>query len=244
MIRTALVWILFACAAWAQSPAPDLRGIWQATGAAYQNLEGSAGQGGRPSTKSVVVDPPNGKIPYRADSRKSADRNSRERAKADPLLACFQPGVPRAALLPEPFQIFQNPDRVVIVYQHVHAYRVIFTDGRPHYDDGIEFYMGDSRGRWEGNTLVVDVTNFKPETWLDGAGNFHSDKLRVVERYTRTGANTMRYEATIEDPEVFERPWTIRVDLARHTEPNFQLLEHECERDAQGVFRHPPQFLK
>jgi hypothetical protein len=243
MIRTVLASILFAGSAWAQTQQPDLRGIWQATGSAYQNLEGSAAQPGRPSTGRVVVDPSNGKIPYRADSRKSADRNFRERAKADPLLTCFQPGLPRAALLPEPFQIFQNPDRVVIVYQHVHAYRVIFTDGRQHYD-GIEFYMGDSRGRWEGNTLVVDVTNFKPETWLDGAGNFHSNKLHVVERYTRTGPNTIRYEATIEDPEVFERPWTIRVELARHTEPNFQLVEHECERDAQGVFRHPPHFLK
>lgn len=244
MMRTALVWILFTATAWAQAEPRDLRGIWQATGTAHQNLEGDPAQPGGPATKSVVVDPTNGRIPYGADARKLAERNSKDRASTDPLLACFQPGVPRAALLPEPFQIFQNPDRVVIVYQHVHAYRVIFTDGRPHYDDGIEFYMGDSRGRWEGNTLVVDVTNFKPETWLDGAGNFHGDKLHVVERYTRTAANTMRYEATIEDPKVFERPWTIRVDLARHTEPNFQLVEHECDRDAQGVYRHPPQFLK
>ena len=242
MMRTALVWLLFASSAWAQ--APDLRGIWQASGSAYQNLEGSPGQAGRPATKSVVVDPPTGRIPYRAEARKLAEKNFQERGKTDPLLRCFQPGVPRAALLPEPFQIFQNPDRVVIVYQHVHAYRVIFTDGRPHYDDGIEFYMGDSRGRWEGNTLVVDVTNFKPETWLDGAGAFHGSRLHVVERYTRTAANTMRYEATIEDPDVFERPWTIRVDLSRHSEPNFQLVEHECERDAQGVYRHPPQFMK
>ena len=244
MMRTALVWVLFGGSAWAQAQSPDLRGIWQATVPAYQNLEGSPAQAGRPAAKSVVVDPSSGKIPYQSDSRRSADRNFRERANADPLLACFQPGIPRAALLPEPFQIFQKADRVVIVYQHVHAYRVIFTDGRPHYDDGIEFYMGDSRGRWDGNTLVVDVTNFKPETWLDAAGNFHSSKLHVVERYTRIADNTIRYEATIEDPEVFEGPWTIRVDLARHTEPNFQLVEHECERDARGVFRHPPQFLK
>ena len=242
MMRTALVWLLFASSAWAQ--APDLRGIWQASGSAYQNLEGSPAQAGRPATKSSVVDPPTGRIPYRAESRKAAESNFKEREKTDPLFRCFQPGVPRAALLPEPFQIFQNPDRVVIVYQHVHAYRVIFTDGRPHYDDGIEFYMGDSRGRWEGNTLVVDVTNFKPETWLDGAGAFHGSKLHVVERYTRTSANTIRYEATIEDPDVYERAWTIRVDLSRHSEPNFQLVEHECERDAQGVYRHPPQFLK
>ena len=244
MTKIALAWILFTGSAWAQANSRDLRGIWQPAGTAYQNLEGSPAQQGKPAVNSVVVDPSNGKIPYRADARKVAERNSRERLTTDTLIACFQPGIPRAALLPEPFQIFQNPDRVVIVYQHVHAYRVIFTDGRPHYDEGIEFYMGDPRARWEGNTLVVDVTNFKPETWLDAAGNFHSAKLHVVERYTRTGPNAIRYEATIEDPEVFERPWTIRVDLARHTEPNFQLVEHECERDAQGVYRHPAQFLK
>jgi hypothetical protein len=244
MIRSVLICLFFAGTAWAQEQSRDLRGIWQVTGTAYQNLEGTPAQQAKPAAKSIVVDPSGGKIPYRADARKLADRNSKERETSDPLLSCFQPGVPRAVLLPEPFQIFQNSDRVVIVYQHVHAYRVIFTDGRAHYNEGIEFYMGDSRGRWEGNTLVVDVTNFKPETWLDGAGNFHSGKLHVVERYTRTGDGTLRYEATIEDPEVFERAWNIRVDLARHTEPNFQLLEHECERDAKGVYRHPPQFLK
>ena len=244
MIRSVLIGMLFAGTAWPQGQSRDLRGIWEATGTAYQNLEGAPAQRGQPAAKSAVVDPANGKIPYRPDARKAVDRNSKERETSDPLLSCFQPGVPRAVLLPEPFQIFQNPDRVVIVYQHVHAYRVIFTDGRPHYDEGIEFYMGDSRGRWEGNTLVVDVTNFKPETWLDNAGNFHSEKLHVVERYTRTGADTLRYEATVEDPDVFERRWTIRADLTRHKEPNFQLLEHECERDAQGVYRHPAQFLK
>lgn len=236
MKRTAVLGCFLAVTAWAQQPDPrDLRGIWQAKGSAYRDLE---------SEKGVIVEPSNGKVPYRTDTRPTVERNKRERATADPLLSCFQPGVPRAVLLPEPFQIFQTEDRVAIVYQHVHAYRVIFTDGRPHYDDGIEFYMGDSRGHWEGNTFVVDVTNFKPETWLDGAGVFHGNKLHVVERYTRTAPNTLRYEARIEDPEVFERPWTIRMDLARHTEPNFQLVEHECERDARGVFRHPEEFLK
>ena len=221
---------VFSIAACAQTP--DLRGIWQVRNNAAVNLE-SAG---------VIVEPANGKVPYREDAIGDVERNFRNRAADDPLLACFQPGVPRAAYLPEPFQIFQRPDRVYIVYQHVHAYRVIFTDGRPHYDSGIEFYMGDSRGRWEGGTLVVDVTNFKPETWLDAAGNFHSDKLHVVERYTRADADTMNYEATIEDPDVFEHPWTIRMTLHRHTEPGFQLIEHECERDASGAFRHPPAF--
>jgi hypothetical protein len=230
---------LLAAAVWGQTPgqpaAGNLRGIWQAKGTAYRNLEGEKG---------IVTDPSSGKIPYRADARSTMERNQRERTTADPSLACFEPGVPRATLLPEPFQIFQTSDRVIIVYQHVHAYRVIFTDGRPHYDDGIEFYMGDSRGKWEGNTLVADVTNFKAETWLDGAGHFHGNKLHVVERFTPTGPNTLRYEATMEDPEVFERPWTIRLTLAKHTEKDFQLVEHECERDSKGVYRHPPEFLK
>jgi hypothetical protein len=243
MRRAALALVVFTALAWAQAPSTaksakdthDLRGIWQAKGNAYRNLE--AGKG-------VIVDPANGKIPYRPEARSTVDRNVQARATTDPLIVCFQPGVPRATLLPEPFQIFQHQDSVVFVYQHVHAYRVIFTDGRPHYDDGIEFYMGDSRGRWERNSLVVDATNFKAENWLDAAGHFHSNKLHVVERYTRTAPNTMSYEATIEDPEVFQRPWTIRVEMARHTEPKFQLIEHECDRDAQGVYRHPPQFLR
>jgi hypothetical protein len=228
MIRPVLALLLFTAPAWAQAPsvaksaedAHDLRGIWQAKGNAYRNLE---------AEKGVIVDPASGKIPFRAEARSTADRNFQARATTDPLLMCFQPGVPRATLLPEPFQIFQQQDRVVIVYQHVHSYRVIFTDGRPHYDDGIEFYMGDSRGRWEGNTLV---------------GHFHSNKLHVIERYTRTAPTILRYEATVEDTEVFQSPWTIRVELMQHTEPNFQLIEHECDRDAQGVYRHPPQFLK
>ena len=226
--------LLLACllplAAFAQTP--DLRGIWEVANSANDNLE-KAG---------VIVEPGTGKIPYREDAIGDADRNYRNRATGDPQLGCFEPGVPRTTYVPEPFQIFQRPDRVVIVYQHVHAYRVIFTDGREHYDDGIEFYMGDSRGHWEGQTFVADVTNFKPETWLDGAGNFHSEKLHVVERYTREDADTMTYEARIEDPDVFEEPWTIRMQLHRHTEPNFQLVEHECERDAKGAFHHPAGF--
>jgi len=237
--RALFIASLVAVSAAAQSFPPkdarNLRGIWQAKGTAYRNLEGERG---------IITDPPNGKIPYRAEARSIVEKNRRERATADPLLACFQPGIPRAALLPEPFQIFQNDDRIVIVYQHVHSYRVIFTDGRPHYDDGIEFYMGDSRGRWEGNTFVADVTNFKPETWLDGAGHFHSNKLHVVERFTRTGPDTMSYEATIDDPEVFERPWKIRLSLEKNSEKNPQLVEHECERDSKGAYRHPPEFLK
>jgi hypothetical protein len=101
-------------------------------------------------------------------------------------------------------------------------------NGSPHMDD-IAFWMGDSRGHWEGDTLVVDVSDNEPETWLDMSGDFHSDALHVVERYTRTSLDTLQYEATIEDPKVFTRPWKIRMPLYRNTEKNAQLYEYECQ---------------
>jgi hypothetical protein len=233
MKRMALA-MIFAAILLAQDE-PDLRGIWQVQNMANVNLEAPAG-------KSVIVDPGNGKIPYRPDALVTRQENFKNRLTADPQAKCFQAGVPRATYTPKPFQIFQSPKRVFIVYQDVHAYRVIFTDGRPHYDSGIEFYMGDSRGHWEGDTLVVDVTNFKDETWLDMAGNYHSDALHVVERYTRSGRETLTYEATIEDPKVFTRPWKIRMPLRLHTEPGFQILEDECVEDERGNRRHASPF--
>ncbi len=233
-MNTVLIFILLAHILLAQgSTEPDLRGIWQVRKPAETNLE---------APKSVIVDPPNGKIPYRPDAIAKRQENFKNRATADPKNMCFQPGVPRAAYTPKPLQIFQTSGRVVIVYQDVHAYRVIFTDGRPHYDEGIEFYMGDSRGHWEGNSLVVNVTNFKDETWLDMAGNYHSDALHVVERYTRSGSGTINYEATIEDSKVFTRPWKISMPLFLHTEAGAQILEDECVKDDRGVRRHTSPF--
>jgi hypothetical protein len=211
-----------------QRPAPDLRGIWETTIDANRDLEGGP--------ESVIVDPGDGKIPYRADARSRKERNAAEPA-ADPNQKCFLPGVPRATYMPSPFQIFQTPGMVIIVYQNVHAYRIITTDGRPHID-GLPFYMGDSRGRWEGETLVVDVTNFQGSTWLDMTGNYHSEALHVVERYTRTGDAEMIYEATIEDPEVFTSPWTIRIPLGRHTSPDAELIEDQCIEGENGSRRH------
>ena len=212
----------------------DLRGIWQTEVPANVNLE---------TAKGVIVEPANGRIPYQSAALAKRKENLANRATADPQTKCFQAGVPRASYLPTPFQIFQTTDRVIIVYQDVHAYRVIFTDGRPYYE-GLEFYMGDSRGRWEGNTLVVDVRNFKPDNWLDMAGNYHSDALHVVERYTRTDSTTMTYEATIEDSKVFSRPWKIRIPLRGQNASGAQLLEDECVEDERGVRRHVSPFRK
>ena len=129
--------------------------------------------------------------------RPPSAENFANRATADPVNKCFLPGVPRIAYMPFPFQIFQTPEFVAITYEYVHASRTVHMKNPKHPDD-IAFWMGDSRGHWEGDTLVVDVADNEPSTWLDASGDFHSDALHVIERYTRTSPDTLRYEATIE----------------------------------------------
>jgi hypothetical protein len=213
-LKTFLTTLLFAFAAAAQTQ-PDLQGIWQAKGAADQNLE-----------KFLVA--PDKKIPYRPEALAKRKENFDNREKADTVKKCFLPGVPRVNLLPMPFQIFQSGNYVAIVYQYAHTYRTIYLNSKDHLD-GIDFWMGDSRGHWDGDTLVVDVADFNDQTWLDAAGDYHSDALHVVERYKRTGPNSMTYEATIDDPKIFTHSWTIRVPLERDTEKNARLMEYECQ---------------
>jgi hypothetical protein len=136
-------------------------------------------------------------------------------------------GVPRITYMPYPFQIVQSPKQITILYEYVHTLRNIYLDS-PHPQGPIQWYMGDSRARWDGETLVVDVVHFTDQTWLDRSGNFHSDALHVVERYTRTGPDHMLYEVTIEDPKVFTGPWKMSMPLYRRQEKNAQLLEYEC----------------
>jgi hypothetical protein len=201
-------------AAVAQTP-PDLQGIWQPKGSPAESLE------------KFVVEPAGGKIPYRAEALAKRKENFQNRATTDTVKKCFLPGVPRITLLPMPFQIFQTANYVAMVYEYAHSFRSIPLDGGQHLD-GIDFWMGDSRGHWEGDTLVVDVTDFNDQTWLDAAGDYHSDALHVVERYRRTGPKSITYEATIEDPKVFTQPWKIRVPLELNTENNARLMEFEC----------------
>src|SRR5579872_2499964 len=187
----------------------------------------------------VIVDPPAGKIPYRPGALARQKENFANRATADPETRCFQPGVPRAAYVRSPFQIFQNDRAVYIVYQDVHAYRIIYLD-RSRHNDGLGYAMGDSRGHWEGDTLVADVTSFSGSTWLDAAGDYHGEDLHVVERYTRMSSDTLLYEATIEDPKVFTRPWKIRMPL--HLQKGIQIVEDECEEGENGQRHHGPVF--
>ena len=130
--------------------------------------------------------------------------------------------------MPYPFHIVQQRDKVTILYEHLGAVRFLYMNGNPHPKGPIEWFMGDSRARWEGNTLVVDVVHFTDQTWLDRSGNFHSEALHVVERYTPTGRDHMLYEVTIEDPKVFTRPWKMSMPLYRRQEQGMELLENEC----------------
>jgi hypothetical protein len=207
---------------------PDLQGIWEARNTASGSLEAHSASMGIRGGESSVVDPPDGKIPYQPWALAKRTENFNTRATSDPMAKCFLPGVPRITYVPYPFQIFQTPNFIAITYEYVHASRTIHMDGTPHLDD-IDFWMGDSRGHWEGETLVVEVADNNSDTWLDSSGNFHSDKMKVVERYRRTAPNVLQYEATIEDPKVFTRPWKISMPLYLHEEKNAQLYEYECQ---------------
>ena len=220
---------------------PDFRGIWQARSTAFVNLEGHPAAKGIVAAKTIIIDPPDGRIPYLQDALKQRDTNRKNRASADPSSNCFQAGVPRASYLPTPFQFIQSPGNLAIVYTDNHAYRIVEPSSIPH-DDGIDFFMGDSRSHWEEDTLVVDVTDLGDQTWLDEAGNFHSDQLHVVERYTMLNAKTISYEARLEDPKTYTKPWTIRLQLYRDTHPGARITEDECLEGADGRWHHVSPF--
>ena len=204
---------------------PDLNGIWQSLNSASWNLEDHNAQDGIPAGLSVLVG--GGKIPYTDAGLQKRQENYENRLTADPVRQCFLPGVPRITYMPFPFQIIQTPDHMVMSYEFAHTVRIIYTDGSPHPLPN-DFWMGDSRGRWDGDTMVVDTIYFNDQTWFDAAGNHHSNELHVVERYMPTSENHIIYEATIEDPQVFTRPWTIRMPLYRRLEENLQILDYDC----------------
>ena len=203
---------------------PDLSGIWQALNAASWNLEAHNAEDGVPAGLSVVVE---GKIPYKEEALAQRQENFETRETTDPVRQCFLPGVPRIMYMPFPFQIIQTPDHMVMTFEFAHAVRIIYTDGSDHPLPN-DFWMGDSRGHWEGDTLVIDTTYFNGQTWFDAAGNYHSTSLHVVERLTPLTENHISYEARIEDPEVFTEPWTIQMPLYRRMEENLQILDYDC----------------
>ena len=213
---------------------PDFNGIWQAIGSAHWNIEPHAADfsplvelgaiGAIPAGLGIVE---GGSIPYTSEARAKQQENRADWLALDPVVKCYMPGVPRATYLPFPFQIIQSPEHVVMAYEFASASRIVYMD-RPDFEAPIFSWMGHSRGHFEGDSLVIDVTDQVPDTWLDRAGNHHSDALRVTESYTHVGPNTLMYEATLEDPNVYTQAWTLKFPLYRRLDENMQILEFKC----------------
>src|SRR5262245_37092944 len=205
---------------------PDLNGVWQVLKTASWDIQDHGGAIGVPPGQGVVE---GNVIPYLPAAATKKQQNFANRATEDPTEAkCFMPGVPRATYMPFPFEIVQSGNTIAIRYEFTHAFRIIHMDGSAHPEGLPGSWMGDSRGHWEGETLVVDVKNFNDQTWFDHAGNFHSDALHVIERYSLSGPDHMLYEVTIEDPKVFSKPWKMSMPIYRRREKNVKLLEYEC----------------
>ncbi len=213
---------------------PDFNGIWQALGSAHWDIEPHAADfgplvelgaiGAVPAGLGIVE---GGKIPYTAAARVQQQANKSDWLAQDPVVKCYMPGVPRANYLPFPFQIVQSPEHVVMAYEFASASRIVYMN-RPDFEAPVLSWMGHSRGHFERDTLVIDVTDQVADTWLDHAGNHHSDALRVTERYTHLGPNTLMYTATLEDPNVYTSAWTLKFPLYRRLDENMQLLEYKC----------------
>jgi hypothetical protein len=204
---------------------PDLSGFWQALNTAAWDIQDHSARSGVPAGQGVVE---GNVLPYQPWALAKKKENHEQRASLDPENKCYLPGVPRIMYMPFPFQIIQKPNELTMLYEYAHAVRYIFTNGRPHPRGPIDWWLGDSRGQWQGDTLVVDAIHFNDLTWFDRAGNFHSDALHLTERYTLIDADHIRYAVTIEDSKVFTAPWAMSMVLYRRQEPNFQLLDYEC----------------
>lgn len=219
---------------------PNLQGIWQVRNRAAYDLEDHAAKFGMPPGKSVVE---GGKIPYQPAALAKKIENYTNRATTDPLGKCYMPGVPRIMYMEHPFQIFQTAEHVAMAFEWSLVHRIIYTNGKPAAHEGFEFWMGSSRGKWEGDTLVVEVKDHNNETWFDMAGNFHSEALKVTERYTLSDADTLQYEATIEDPKTFTRPWKISMPFYRQKDMT-RLLEYQCASEYEesvNLFERDPR---
>jgi hypothetical protein len=212
---------------------PNISGIWQALNEAYWDIEGHAAAPGRvlPLGAADAVIPgvgvvEGGPLPYLPEAAAKKKQNFENRLTLDPEIKCYLPGVPRATYMPQPFQIVQSTQHIMVLHQYARAVRTIYmTD---HKEAPADSWMGWSNGRWEGEALVVDTTGFNDLSWFDRAGNFHSDALHVVERFTATGPDHLNYEVTIEDSKVFSRPWKMSMPLYRRKEKNAQIMEFRC----------------
>jgi hypothetical protein len=219
---------------------PDLNGIWQANNTAHWNIEAHAAKQGPVFQLGAAFSIPPGtgvvegdEIPYLPEALAKRNANAASWMTLDPEIKCYMPGIPRATYMPYPFQIVQSADNVLFAYEFASTSRVVRMNSQE--KSPAPAWMGWSLGRWDGETLVIDVTDHMEETWFDRAGNHHSDALKVTERYTALDANTLQYEATMEDPKVFAKPWKISMPLYRRREPNARLMEYKCVEFAEEL---------
>jgi hypothetical protein len=192
----------------------------------------------QPNSKGAIVDPPDGKIPYKPEARAKALDLAKNHMYEEPEAHCFQSGVPHSGYQHFGFQVVQTPGYFVILYEYAHSMRIIPTDGRPHIPSNIQFFMGDSVGRWEGDTLVIDTTNQNGKTWFDMVGNFTTPSIHVVERLAPVDSNTVKYEATIEDPAIYTRPWKIAGEWGRRPDADYEQMEFACNEGNQDLHHY------
>lgn len=215
---------------------PDLNGIWQVMNSANWNLEAHSAEKleqfwdagalfSIPAGKSVVQTE-DGEIPYTEEALQRREELRADWPESDPETYCYLPGIPRATYMPYPFQIAQGTGDILMVYSYATSNRLIHMSD--HQQPPVDTWMGRSNGHWEGDTLVVETTGFNARAHLDRAGNHFSSSLKVTERFDLENENVLWYEATLEDPETYTRPWTIRMPLYKHVEDNAELLEHKC----------------
>jgi hypothetical protein len=212
---------------------PNFNGIWQAMNTANWDIEAHAAGPSLVRELGAIAAVPGGlgiveggEIPYRPEALAKKKQNQANRLKLDPEIKCYLPGVPRVMYMPFPFQIIQSPKHIMMISGYASAVRTIYMANQT--EAPADSWMGWSNGRWEGETLVVDTKGFNDLSWFDRAGDFHSDELHVVERITARSPETLTYEATLEDPKVFTRPWKISMPLYRHVEKDAQLMEFRC----------------
>ena len=219
---------------------PDLQGVWQALNTAVWNIQDHSAELGVPAGQGIVE---GNELPYRPEALQQREANWKNRVADDPEAKCWMVGVPRIMYMPFPFEIVQTPAQITILSEYAHTVRRIYLNSQhPEGEAGdIEWFMGDSRAKWDGDTLVVDNVHFTGQTWFDRSGNYHSNALHVVERLTRTGPDHIQYEATIEDPKVFTRPWKMSMPLYRRMEPKVELSEFKCvpfsEEFLYGIYK-------
>jgi len=218
---------------------PDISGIWQALNNANWNLEAQvAEQGPVESLGAIGAVPPGqsviagNEIPYKPEAAQQREQNFALRRTEDPEARCFMPGIPRATYMPQPFQIFQTDTDIMMAYQFAGAVRTVYMSN--HMEAPIDSWMGWSNGRWEGDTLVIEVAGLNPN-WLDRAGNFYTSTARITERYTPLSPYHLQYEATIEDPAVYEEPWAISMPLYRRIEDGARLYDFKCPEFAEEI---------